>query len=272
MRKSRADAAGKVVIITGSSRGIGYKTAELFLNRGAKVVLNGRNVERLEKAAKSLDPEGSRTHLVSGDMRNPDDVSRLISETVERFGGVDVLVCNAGAMMRGRFSELAPEVVDSVIGTNIIGVVLPIIQALPELAKRKGSVEIVSSLAGIRGMPYINLYCASKMALTAIAQSLWVELSGSGVHVGILYVGITENDPDKYLMAADGSPIQVAGHFQSSSQEDVARRIYRQVRHRRRKVIMTFPGKALMAVQWLMPGLLTFIIGRTQRLAAKYAK
>ena len=271
MKKKQADFEGKVVIVTGSNRGIGYKIAAQFLARGASVVLNGRDSERLIKAQSTLDPEGERTLTVSGDMRNPEDVSRLVSQTVDRFGGVDVLVCNAGMMMRGRFDELAPPVVDGLIRTNIVGVALPIIEALPEIKKRKGSVEIISSLAGVRGMPHISLYCASKMALTAIAESLWVELAGTGVHVGILYVGITENDPDKRLTGADGSPIQV-DRKSHSTQEDVARTVCRQVRRRRRRVIMTLPGKALVVVQWLMPRLLTFLIAKGQGVAARFAK
>ena len=211
MKRPNEGFDGKVVIVTGSSRGIGYNTAELFLERGACVALNARHEAPLETARKTLDPTGSKTLAVAGDMRDPDDVSRLVSETVEKFGGIDVLVCNAGLMMRGRFGDLSPAVVDAIIGTNVVGVALPIIEALPEITGRKGSIEIISSLAGIRGLPYISLYCASKMALTAIAEALWVELAGTGVHVGILYVGITENSPDKYIVAEDGSPIQVTG-------------------------------------------------------------
>ena len=271
MRQNGKRFEGKVIVVTGSSRGIGYKTAALFLERGACVALNSRHQEPLESARKALDPAGSKTVAVAGDMRNPEDVSRLVSETVEKFGGIDVLVCNAGLMMRGSFGELSPGVVDSIIGTNITGVALPIIEALPEIRKRKGSIEIISSLAGVRGMPHISLYCASKMALTAIAQALWVELAGTGVHVGILYVGITENSPDKFLVAGDGSPIQVTGSYHST-QEEVARMVYKQVYKRRRRIVMTSAGKALVFAQWLFPRFLTFLISRAQKTAAKFAK
>ncbi len=271
MKRSTDGFEGKVVIVTGSSRGIGYETAALFLAKGGSVVLNARHKEPLDAARKKLDPEGSRTLAVTGDMRNPQDVSRLVSATVERFGGIDVLVCNAGLMMRGRFGDLSPEVVDSIIGTNIVGVALPIIQALPEITGRKGSIEIISSLAGVRGMPHISLYCASKMALTAIAEALWIELAGTGVHVGILYVGMTENSPDKFLVAADGSPIQVSG-ASHSTQKEVARMVLRQVCRRRRRIVMTTVGKVLVAAQWLAPRLVTFIIARARKAAARFAK
>ena len=271
MKRQSEDFNGKVVIVTGSSRGIGYKTAALFLERGAYVALNARHEAPLETARMSLDPAGSKTLAVAGDMRNQEDVARLVSETVEKFGGIDVLVCNAGLMMRGRFGDLSPSVVDSIIGTNVVGVALPIIAALPEVTRRKGTIEIISSLAGIRGMPHISLYCASKMALTAMAEALWVELAGTGVHVGILYVGITENSPDKYLVAEDGSPIQVTGSYHST-QEEVARMVYKQVRRRRRRIVMTPAGKALVTVQWLAPRFLTFLISQAGKTSAKFAK
>lgn len=270
MKRTKWGTKDKVVIITGSSRGIGYKIARLFLEQGAKVVLNGRDAERLEKAKNSLDPDGTRTVAVSGDVSNPDDVSRLVREAVEKFGGIDVLVCNAGMMMRGRFDELSSSVVENLIRTNVIGVALPVIAALPEIKKRNGSVEIISSLAGLRGLPHISLYCASKMALTAIAESLWVELAGTGVHVGILYVGITENDPDKFLFAADGSQTQVSPP-RGSTQEEVAWTAYRQICLHRRKVVMTLLGRLLATVHWLIPGVLTFFMARLQRLSARYA-
>ena len=271
MRERSGGFEGKVIIVTGSSRGIGYETAALFLRRGGLVVLNARHKEPLEAARESLDPAGEKSLAVAGDMRDPEDVTRLIVGAVEKFGGIDVLVCNAGLMMRGSFSDLSPGVVDSIIGVNIVGVALPIIEALPEITKRKGSIEIISSLAGVRGMPHISLYCASKMALTAIAEALWVELAGTGIHVGILYVGITENSPDKYLVSGDGSPIQVSGSYHSTKQ-DVARMIYKQVRRRRRRIVMTPAGKALVFAQWLFPRLLTFLISRASKTAANFAK
>lgn len=261
---------GRVVVITGSSRGIGRETARLFLEKGDRVVLNGRDAERLAQAQQELDPEGQRTLAVAGDATSTEDVGRLVSETIETWGRMDVLVCSAGLMMRGRFADLTAEVVDQVMRVNVLGVTLPIVESLPELEKTRGSILIVSSLAGLRGMPHINIYCASKMALTAVAESLWIELDGKGVHVGILHVGITENDADKQLLAADGSKIQVT-RGSHSTQADVARAVYKQVARRKRRVIMTPAGKALDWVHWLAPGLLTRIIARAQKTTGKLA-
>ena len=264
------DMKGRVAVVSGSSRGIGFEIAKYLLERGVRVVLNGRNQERLGDARNRLDPEGSTTLAIPGDMRSEEDVLRLVQETVEAWGGIDILVCNAALMMRGAFGDLNAEVVQSVVTTNIIGVANPIIKLLPELRKRRGSIIIISSLAAIRGMPHISLYCATKMALTAIAQSLWAELSGTGVHVGLLFVGITENDPDKRLLGADGSPVRVKVKAHSS-QRDVAAKVYGQIKRRRRKIVMTPAGKALVFVNWLMPRFLTFVISKAQKLSARVA-
>lgn len=262
---------GRVVLITGSSRGIGFATARRFLKNGALVVLNGRNAERLRQAQGALDPDGTRTLAVQGDMTNDADAERLVAAALERWGRIDILVCNAGLMMRGRFADLSSDVVRSIINTNIVGVAIPIIKALPAITQQKGSIEIISSLAGVRGMPHISLYCASKMALTAIAQALWIELAGTGVHLGILYVGITENDPDKHLLAADGSAIQVSPN-PHSTQDDVAKTVLRQVTRRRRRIVMTPAGKSLVTAQWLMPRVMTFLITKAQKISAGIAK
>ena len=120
-------------------------------------------------------------------------------------------------------------------------------------------------------MPHISLYCGSKMALTAIAEALWVELAGSGVHVGILYVGITENDPEKRLLAADGSPIKINNKSHSTMKE-VAATIYRQINSRKRRIVMTPAGKALVFANWLMPRVLTFLITKAQKMSAGFAQ
>jgi len=267
---SAADPQGSVVIITGSSRGIGLETARLYLHHGHRVVLNGRDPQRLTKAQAQLDPDGARTLVVAGDVTDSADVRRLVEATVERWGRIDVLICNAGLMMRGPFSELSAAVAERIMRVNVLGVTLPIVQALPEITKQGGSIEIISSLAGIRGMPHISLYCASKMALTAIAESLWVELTGTGVHVGILYVGITENDPEKTLLSADGRDIKVK-RSSHSTQQQVAAAVHRQVSRRKRRVVMTPAGKALAFLQWLMPGVLTAIIARAQKTSTQMA-
>jgi len=244
----------KVAIVTGSSRGIGRATALELARRGASVVLNGRNGERLSQTHHALEKEGYRVLSVQGDVTVPADCRKIIQETTDTFGRIDILVNNAGIIMRGAFEEIRPEVFKKVVEADILGAVFPTMAALPALKESGGSVLFISSVAGLRGFPMASPYSASKMALTAIAESLKVELAGSGVHVGVIYVSFTENDPEKTALGADGSSIRVAPSFQVT-QEKTARAILRCIQKRRFRSVHTLLGKLGHVFQMLAPRL-----------------
>lgn len=259
----------RVVIITGSSRGIGRATAVALAERGATVVLNGRNRERLEGTRKILAEKGCRVAAVAGDVTSPQESRRIIDETVKAYGRIDVLINNAGIIMRGAFEDIQPEVFQQVVQVNLLGSVYPAMAALPFLRETRGSLVFISSIAGLRGFPMASPYSASKMALTALAESLKVELAGSGVHVGVVYVSFTENDPDKKVLSADGSTTPVAPSFQVS-QSRTARGIVRSVARRRFRTLLTPLGKLAGLIQWAAPRfgdrLLIFSLRRMNRL------
>ena len=163
----RPDLSDKVVVVTGSSRGIGKAIVIACAQRGAAVVLNGRNQERLESALAEVKTHTPRVHLVCGDVSDPSEGRRLIDETISTFGRLDLLVNNVGVSMRGSVADLQPEVFQSVFASNVFGTVNPTIPAIPELRKTKGSIIFISSLAGIRGLPSLSAYCSSKMSLRA---------------------------------------------------------------------------------------------------------
>jgi NAD(P)-dependent dehydrogenase (short-subunit alcohol dehydrogenase family) len=259
----------RVVIITGSTRGIGRATAAEMAGQGATVVLNGRNRERLEETRKSLEESGCRVLAVPGDVTSPEESNYVIDETIKTFGRIDVLINNAGIIMRGAFEDIQPEVFQRVIQVNLLGSVYPTMAALPFLRKTCGSLVFISSIAGLRGFPMASPYSASKMALTALAESLKVELAGSGVHVGVVHVSFTENDPDKKVLSGDGSMISVAPSFQVS-QVRTARGILRSIGRRRFRSLLTPIGKLAGIIQWAAPRfgdrLLTFSLRRMNRL------
>jgi NAD(P)-dependent dehydrogenase (short-subunit alcohol dehydrogenase family) len=242
----------KVVIITGSSRGIGRATALELARHGATVVLNGRNRERLEHARGSMEEAGYRVLAVAGDVTSAEESERIIDKTVKAFGRIDVLINNAGIIMRGAFEDIQPDVFKRVIEVNILGSVYPTMAALPYLRETRGSVIYISSVAGLRGFPMASPYSASKMALTGLAESLKVELAGSGVHVGVVYVSFTENDPDKKVLAGDGSMITVAPSMQVP-QARTARGIVRSIARRRFRSLLTPIGKIAGLIQRVAP-------------------
>jgi NAD(P)-dependent dehydrogenase (short-subunit alcohol dehydrogenase family) len=256
--------AGKTAVITGSSRGIGRETARLLAGLGCRVVLNGRSPDALERARREIASAGAAVVAVAGDVGDAPAAEALIRAAVESFGGVDILINNAGISMRGGFDRLAPQVLQQVVQTNILGALYPTLYALPELEKRRGSVLFVSSLAGLHGLPMVSVYSLSKMALTGLAQSLRAEVGHRGVHVGIVHVGFTENDPDKRVLAADGSlqPITRASH---STQRQAAGRIVAALLRRRYRTVLTPAGKLFALAARFFPAAVDRVMSRVAR-------
>lgn len=254
---------GKVVVITGSSRGIGRETARLLSKRGARVVLNGRNLEKLRATAHELYREGCEITFEPGDVSSREDMDRLVARAVEAYGGVDVLINNAGLSMRGRFENLSEELARKITDVNILGSVMPTVAALGPIIEAKGSVVFISSAAGLRGFPNVSIYSATKMALRALAESLSAELGPQGVHAGVFFLGFTENDPDKEILSAEGESIAVKRSWQHT-QRQAAEAIAEAIRHRKRRVVFTLPGKLLAAAQRISPGLVDWAVTRAR--------
>lgn len=225
--------------------GIGKATAILLATQGAKVVLNGRNPERLNRTANELLNSGLEVHAIQADVSRVEDCRRLIEETIEHYGRLDILLNNAGMSSRGYFEELDPKVFQYMMNINFLGCVYPSRFALPYLKESQGSIIFISSVAGIRGLPETIMYCASKMALTSIAESLKVELAEYNIHVGIIYVGITQNEAGKQVIGKDGKlvPLQSRENRRAQTPEEVALSIVKNIRKRKFKSVLTPLGK-----------------------------
>ncbi|MFW5995437.1 MAG: SDR family NAD(P)-dependent oxidoreductase, partial [Spirochaetia bacterium] len=185
-----------------------------------------------------------------------------LAEAAQELGGCSVLVNNAGMSMRGAFPEISAEVFSRVCETNITGSALATQALLPALQRHGGSVIFVSSVAGMTGFPGVSIYAAAKMALSGLAESLRGELHGSGVHVGVIHPGFTENDADKRILAADGSPLSLTRPY-DMTQVAVARHIVRMVERRTERKVLTRKGQLLRIVQRLSPRLTSAIIRRS---------
>ena len=265
------DFEGKVVVVTGSSRGIGRETARLFARSGATVVINGRRRDLLVAVAPVLTAGGFEVGVYEGDVTAAEDARGLIEYAASFTGRIDVLVNNAGISMRGPFEETSPEVIEQVTRVNILGAALPTRFAIPYLAESGGSVVFVSSLAGIRGFPGIAVYSAAKMALTGLTQALRSELTPRGIHVGLLWVSFTENDPDKQIYSADGSLMSIKRSWKTS-QAEVAEAVVELVRRRRAERAMTAQGKLFVLLNRLFPGLVAFLIRRSKGAVHTYSQ
>lgn len=258
---------GKTVIITGSSMGIGKATALEFCKQGAHVVLNGRNEKRLRKTLEEFLQHGYPAIAVQGDITKKTDCEKLVNDTLKKFGRIDVLINNAAMSMRENFENLDPEVFAQLVDSNINGSAFPAWAALPEIKKTKGSIIFISSAAGMVGLPTASAYSVGKMGLTALAQSLKIELSGTDVHIGIVHVGFTRNDDDKMILNAKGDliPVPKRPAWIQQSKEKVARSVIKTVRRRKFKVTLSAIGKVNELFIRFFPTLALNIIAYSQR-------
>ena len=178
-----------VAIVTGGSKGIGLAIARALLERGFKVTIGARKDDELQRAARTLGA-GDSVHTVQSDVREPGDAQRLVEETTKRFGGVDVLVNNAGV---GLFASVADMSIDQwrqVMQTNLDGVFFCTRAVLPEMRRRGGGFILnISSLAGKNAFVGGAAYCASKAALNQFSEALMQEVRHDNIRVSYVMPG-----------------------------------------------------------------------------------
>jgi NAD(P)-dependent dehydrogenase (short-subunit alcohol dehydrogenase family) len=194
--KNPFDLTGKVAIVTGSSRGIGRATAELYARLGAKVVVSSRKAEACEPVAESIRQAGGEATVIPCNISRRPEVEALVQGARERFGRIDILVCNAAVNpYYGPLAGLSDEAFDKIMGSNVRSNLWLCNLAIPGMAEAGGgSVIIVSSIAGIRGTPIIGAYGISKAADFALARNLAVEWGSKNVRVNCIAPGLIKTD------------------------------------------------------------------------------
>ena len=188
--------ASTTVIVTGSSSGIGAATARRFAREGANVVLNARTREDLEKVAADL--EDGRTLIVDGDVSDKAFAIELVNRALDRFGGLDVLVNNAGVATAGMLAEAEDEDIDRVIDINVKGTLYLCRAAIPALAEIQaaggGAIINTASVSGIGGDWTMPIYNASKGAVTNLTRALALQLGGKGIRVNAVAPSLTRTE------------------------------------------------------------------------------
>lgn len=249
----------KVVVITGSSSGIGQALAFEYASNGARLVLAARNISKLTELANELREGGSEVLEVETDVSREADCRRMIAQAVDRFGGIDILINNAGISMRALFSEMNLDVMHQLMEVNFWGTVYCTKYALPHLLASKGSVVGVISIAGYIGLPGRSAYSASKYAIRGFLDTLRTENLKTGLHVLVAAPGFTASNIRNVALTADGSaqgetPRDEAGMMPASK---VAACIRTAVDKRRRTLILTFvEGKFTVFLGKFFPSLL----------------
>ncbi len=192
---------GKTVLITGAARGIGAESARQLAARGARIALVGLEPEELAKVAEQCGPEAA---AFEADVTDVDALERAVEGAVERFGGIDVVMANAGVGPAGMVRSMDPEAFERTIEVNLLGVWRTVRACLPHVIERRGYVLVIASAAAASHSPGMAAYAASKAGAEAFANSLRAELAHLGVNVGVGYFAFLDTD---LVRGADTHPV-----------------------------------------------------------------
>jgi short-subunit dehydrogenase len=274
--------AGKVVLITGASRGLGLAMAEEFGRRGAKLVLAARDPWELERARQSLVERGAvedaeQVLVVPADLRQQEDARRLVERATERFGRIDVLVNNAGVITVGPVENQRVEDFHEVMEANFFSAVHCALSVLPQMLRRRGGTIVnIASVGGKVAVPHMLPYTASKFAEVGFSEGLHAELRSKGVHVltvcpGLMrtgshvsaqFSGNAEKEYRWFSLAANLPGI-------STSAACAARQIVRAVVARRTEIAITPQAMVAARLGHLAPEVVGLAMSTINRLLPK---
>ena len=255
----------RALLITGGTSGIGRAAALLFVAMGDHVAVTGRRADRLDDLRAQVERDDLPGTLLplEADVTDADAMQRAVTQAVAAFDRLDVLIANAGIGHRGALVDATPSDIDTVLRTNIDGVIHSVRAVIPALrASGGGHIILISSILGPVPAPYASLYSASKAAVDALGRSLRGELKPDGIHVSVLWVGQTHTEfAEKRL----GQPGRVASKWPTMTPEQVAGHIARALERKPRATTLRWiDGVFVWAGRWfpaVADGLLSRIYG-----------
>ncbi|MBX9624023.1 MAG: SDR family NAD(P)-dependent oxidoreductase [Gemmataceae bacterium] len=254
------DLAGKRVILTGASGGIGRATAEALAGAGARLAVSGRNADALRELAGRL-PDAV---AIPADITSPDDRRRLVDEAVRHLGGLDILVNNAGVGSWGHFASSTEEINRRVLEVNFFGPVELTRCALPHLTDGvQPCVVNVTSMCGRKGMPAWPEYSASKFALVGMSEAWRGEFARFGVDVLTIVPGMTDSGFDKNWLRTDGKAD--LRFDKGMTPADVATGIVLAIRSNKTETVLGGEARRLLRFNKFFPRLTNWLIARKVR-------
>jgi len=249
----KVDWSNQIVLITGASSGIGGALAVELGRRGAALGLFARRADELMKVAEEIERGGGKALVLPGDVRQSSEIENAAARLREQWGRIDVLVANSGVGIITPASELRADTVANVISVNTIGVVNSVAAVLPDmLARQRGHLVAISSLAAFRGLPKSAAYSASKAAVSTFFESLRVDLRRSGVDVTIIHPGFIKTP----MTAGRKGKLPFLLEL-----DDATRRIVRAIERRPRTYAFPWQLAGLMRLLKFMPNALYDRIG-----------
>lgn len=255
----------KRVIVTGASSGIGRALAIEAARRGAKVVLVGRNTERLNAAAAAARSAGGSMAIpLIADVTEPIERERIMHAAETQFGGLDILVNNAGIGATGHFQDADPERLRRIMEVNFFGPAELARLAIPLL--KVGSdpaIVMINSVVGRRAIPARPEYSASKFALTGLAEALRAELVKDGIEVTTIFPGLTATEFEEHMLENRARLSLHKDRWMTA--EEAARQTWNAVEHRKHETVLTLKGKLLVLINRLAPRFIDFKMAQLVR-------
>jgi short-subunit dehydrogenase len=255
----------KVIVITGSTQGIGKRTSEILASKGAKIVINSRNPEKVREVVQELEALGYDVFGISGDVSDYAFCERMREEVVNHYGRIDYLINNAGLASKGTILDSHPDVFEQVYRVNVFGSLYPTKAMITEIRRSKGGVLFISSLAGIVGLPSYSAYSGTKRSIVALAESLRNEVAGEGVYIGINYPGFTENDANKKVISVTGEAqiLPKRTDVKVAALDSTVMNIIRQIEQRKFRSY-SLQGRMIQFIYRLSPGISLYVLKRNR--------
>ena len=247
----------KRIVITGASSGIGEAMAREYAKMGAKVVMAARRSEELERIAAEIRNAGGSVAYAACDVTKEEECKHLMEVAVEAFGGIDVLICNAGLSMRALFDDCDLRVLHRLMDVNFWGTVNCTKYALKWLQQSKGSLVGISSVAGIHGLPGRTGYSASKYAMTGFLDTIRIENLKKGLHVMTACPGFTASNVRFSALTADGTQQGETPRDEAKmmTPEEVAHIVAKGIQRRKRLCLMEWEGRGTHLLKKFFPAL-----------------
>jgi short-subunit dehydrogenase len=261
---ARRNLSGLRVVITGASQGIGRALVVEAAARGCKVLAVARSQPLLDELAAEVRKAGGTIETVAADITKPDDRAAMVGAATRHFGGMDVLINNAGIGATGHFMDTEPEVLRQIFETNFFGLTETTRAFLPLLKQGvTPAIVNISSVVGKRAIPARSLYAASKFAVAGFSESIRAELAKDGVDVLVVSPGLTQTNFSKNMLEQKAK-VQL-DHLRGMTSEEVAVATLNAVARGRLDTTLTLKGKMLVLVNRLAPWIIDFFAKKKVR-------
>jgi short-subunit dehydrogenase len=264
---------GKVALITGSSRGLGFAMAQELAREGARLVICARDEEELHWAQEELQREGAEVLAIPCDVGDRDQVSRMFEQVRTRFGSLDVLINNAGVIQVGPIESQRLEDYEEAMRTMYWGVVYPTLEAIPDMmTKRSGHIANITSIGGRIAVPHLVPYCAAKFAAVGFSEGMHAELAKDGIKVTTVVPGLmrTGSHVNAYFKGDHRKEfawfsLGASTPLTAMSARRAARNVIKAIKRGRSEITLSPQAKLAALAHGVAPGMVSNAMGLVNR-------